>query len=177
MFFTLLDLLQSELERYTANEAFTNGSPRIGHTKFGPAKISAVARRVLPALRQYSSWLLANASILVATNGDEALNVQLNELWRVYAKTLTLLASIFSVDELQLVALNYLLDEDESTLGFSPFNHEIVRRRYFKDGGTSQKPRHHDRDSGVQRQHPNKEMLGRVRDLLTDGMTIQDQEV
>ena len=95
----------------------------------------------------------------------------------MYAATLTLLASVFHVDELETVKLDYLLDEDERTIGFLPFRHKIASRRYYKEDGVSQKPRHYDSDSGVQRHHPMKEMLGRVRDFLADGKLLHHQEV
>lgn len=122
---------------------------------------------MLPALRQYSSWLLSNAEILAAQVGDNVLNVQVRELWKIYATTLTLLTSTFFVSELPQI--EYLLDEDEDTVGFKPLDNENTKRRYYKEVNLGfQKPRYHDR--GIQRHHPNVEMLGRIRDLLTDGM-------
>lgn len=122
---------------------------------------------MLPALRQYSSWLLSNAEILVAQVGDNVLNVQIRELWKIYATTLTLLTSTFSVSELPQV--EYLLDEDEDTVGFKPLDNEVTKRRFYDEINlAAQKPKYHDR--GVQRHHPTVEMLGRIRDLLTDGM-------
>ena len=120
---------------------------------------------------------MANAIVLVAHDSDTTLNSQVEELWRTYADTLTLLASVFLVDELEAVRLNYLLDEDERTLSFLPFRHKITSRRYYKEGGLSQKPRHHESDSAIQPHHPIKEMLARVRDLLADGKVMDEQEV
>ena len=168
---TLLQVLQPELERYVNHHALSATSQDTSL----PPKISAVVRRVLPALRQYSSWLITNATILAADSGDEALKIQVTEFWKAYANVLTLLASMFSLDELQSADLGYLLEEDEHTLGFSPFVHEDLSRRYFKEDLVSQKPRHHDQK--VERNHPNKEMLGRIRDFLMDGMVLHMQEV
>ncbi len=169
-FFALLQVLLPELERFVSEDMQSNG------TAFGSgsAKITAVTRRVLPALRQYSSWLLSNAEILVAQVGDNVLNVQIRELWKIYATTLTLLTSTFSVSELPQV--EYLLEEDEDTIGFKPLDNDITKQRYY-DGVNLvvQKPRYHDR--GIQRHHPNVEMLGRIRDLLTDGMIQHSDDV
>lgn len=129
---------------------------------------------MLPALRQYSSWLLSNAEILVAQVGDNVLNVQIRELWKIYATTLTLLTSTFPVSELPQV--EYLLEEDEDTVGFKPLDNEITKRRFYDEiNMTVQKPKYHDR--GVQRHHPTVEMLGRIRDLLTDGMIQHSDDV
>ena len=137
-------------------------------------KINAVTRRVLPALRLYSSWLISTAEILTAQVGDNVSHVQVRELWKIYATTLTLLASTFDVGELPQV--KYLLDEDEDTVGFKPLLTEHTKRRYYDETDQEiHKPKYHDR--GIQRHHPNVEMLGRIRDLLTDGVMLHSDEV
>ena len=138
----------------------------------GSEKVTAVARRILPSLRNYSSWIIANSALLVAQVGDTSLNVQIKELWKIYANSLTLLAATFPAQDLPSV--DYLLDEDEDTIGFNPLDVERVKRRYTKEDG-SRKPRWH--DPGVARYHPNKEMLARIRDLLTDGLELALDEV
>lgn len=106
--------------------------------------------------------------------GDNVLNVQVRELWKIYATTLTLLISTFPGSELPQIG--YLLDEDDDTVGFKPLDNDCTRRRYY-DGINLlvQKPKYHSR--GIQRHHPTVEMLGRIRDLLTDGMTLHSDEV
>lgn len=162
-FFTLLQVLSLELERFVNKTGSSSGS----------AKLTAVTRRLLPGLRHYSSWLIANAVIVASQVGDTLLHVQIKEFWQIYASTLTLLASTFPVAELP--SIGYLLPEDEDTLGFKPFDHDDLRQRYCSEDLISQKPRWH--DQGVQRHHPNVEMYGRVRDLLTDGMLLHSREV
>ncbi len=167
-FFTLLQLLSSELERCVDGDSQTNANGT------GSAKLSAVTRRVLPGLRQYSSWLISNAPILAAGVGDIALNVQFKELWKIYANALTLLISTFPVSGLPL-PIEYLLEEDEDTLGFKPLDNEHAQRRYYTGTTGFRKPKWH--DQGVHRQHPNIEMLGRVRDIIIEGMVLQSREV
>jgi len=165
--------LQPELERF-AGEENTNADP--GRPTTGLDKVTAVARRVLPALRQYSSWLVSNAAVLVAEVGDTSLNVQIKELWKSYASTLTLLATTFPVSELP--SIDYLLEEDVDTLGFKPFTNDRTWKRYFQDqrrDTRDRKPKWNDR--GVERHHPNVEMLGRIRDFLVDGLTLATDEV
>ncbi|KAI9760182.1 MAG: hypothetical protein M4579_001797 [Chaenotheca gracillima] len=157
-FFTLLQILLPELERLVVDD---DTQIETGHQK-----VTAVMRRILPALRHYSSWLLSNSVVLVSELVDGALKVQVKELWRVYATSLTLLAATFPATELPLA--EYLLEEDEDTLGFSPFNPEKCGRRYFLEGNEKQKSH----DVGVKRLHPNEEMLSRIRDFLTDGLEL-----
>lgn len=168
--FTLLQILQPELERQVDSEDESDlGGVRIT----GPEQISAVARRVLPGLRHYSSWLTSNAAVLTAQLGDSSLTVQIKELWKIYASTLTLLASTFPVPDLP--SIEYLFEEDEDTLGFKPFVNDRAKRRYYNQESLSIKPKWH--QDGVERHHPNVEMLGRIRDFLTEGLLLAVDEV
>lgn len=170
-FFALLQVLQPELERFANEEdVMDESSPRSPN---GSDRITAVARRVLPGLRHYSSWLISNTAFLLAQVGDTSLTVQIKEMWKIYANTLTLLAATFPVSALPSV--DYLLEEDEDTLGFKPFNNDRTKRRYFSPDDEKPKLKWH--GSGVERHHPNVEMLGRVRDFLTDGLELALDEV
>ncbi|KAE8146172.1 hypothetical protein BDV25DRAFT_55280 [Aspergillus avenaceus] len=162
-FFTLLQILLSEVERFAVEEPSTNDG------KNGPDKITAVARRILPALRNYSSWLLTSSQLLLAykEEKDTPLAVQITEFWKIYANTLTLLASTFDV--VLLPEIDYLLEEDEETLCFAPIDNEVTSRRYLDTNG-NQKPRMH--DAGVERNHPNIEMLYRIREFVIDGLDL-----
>lgn len=136
-------------------------------------KISATARRILPCLRHYSSWLVSNASHLVALEDHDFVGIQVRGFWRTYADALTLLAAIFSKSELPNV--EYLLGEDEDTIAFTPFAHPSTSRRYFQTDRPTQRPR--SSDQGVQRHHPSVEMLFRIRGLLEDGIALAAEEV
>jgi hypothetical protein len=159
----LLQILLAEVERFAVEESNNKDG------KNGPDKITAVARRVLPALRNYSSWLLTVSHLLV-TNREEKdtpLAVQITEFWKIYANTLTLLASTFDV--VLLPEIDYLLEEDEETLCFVPLNKEATSRRYLDPNGR-EKPRMN--DPGVERNHPNIEMLYRIREFVIDGLDM-----
>ncbi|KAF7596316.1 hypothetical protein BBP40_002460 [Aspergillus hancockii] len=161
-FFTLLQILLAEVERFAVEDSSNNDG------KNGPDKITAVARRVLPALRNYSSWLLTVSHMLVANREkDTPLAVQITEFWKIYANTLTLLASTFDV--VLLPEIDYLLEEDEETLCFVPLNKEPTSRRYLDSCG-GEKPRMN--DAGVERNHPNIEMLYRIREFVIDGLDM-----
>ncbi|KAI9721501.1 MAG: hypothetical protein M1812_002263 [Candelaria pacifica] len=163
-FFTLLQLLQPELEGVIGDDV---GAPEGDHPVNDTEKITAVARRILPGLRHYSSWLLSRAVLLASSSDDSLLTVQIKELWKEYVNTLNLVASTF-LEPAKLPVVEYLLEEDEDTIGFKPFGSPHVRRRYYTDD--SLKPKFH--DPGIERSHPNVEMLVRVREFLRDGLEL-----
>ena len=168
-FFTLLQIFSAELER-TAGEDADNTS-----TASASKKISVVARRVLPALRHYSSWLLCvyDDLLMAAQKGanESPLAVQIRELWEVYANALTLLTSSFDV--VHLPEIDYLLEEDEETLGFAPLAKDATSRRYLDAANGVQKWRMDDGGvGGVERSHPSVEMLYRIRELVIDGLDL-----
>ncbi|CAG8243934.1 unnamed protein product [Penicillium olsonii] len=162
-FFTLLQILLVELERTASFEDLGKDSLP------SPEKVSVVARRILPALRHYSSWLLTNNQALVdqKEEKDSSLSIQIKEFWKIYAGTLSLLASSFDV--VTLPEIDYLLEEDEESLGFAPLDQDATSRRYV-GGGAQPKPRMH--DLGVERSHPNMEMLYRIREFVIDGLDL-----
>jgi Est1 DNA/RNA binding domain len=170
MFSTLLKILFRELEQVAAEEDDFGNVPS---SKDISEKISATARRILPCLRQYSSWLVSNASHLVALEDHDFIGIQVRVFWRIYANALALLAAIFSKSDLPNV--DYLLAEDEDTIAFTPFANSNTSRRYFQTDRTTQRPR--SSDQGVQRHHPSVEMLFRIRGLLEDGIALAAKEV
>lgn len=169
-FFTLLQILLSDLEQVFTRDDETGNLPS---PKDVSDRISATARRILPCLRQYSSWLLSNASLLVNFESHESLGVHVTEFWRVYADALTLLAATFQNTDLPNV--DYLLEEDEDTIAFTPFTNLNTSRRYRQVDGMTLRPR--SRDQGVQRHHPTVEMLFRVKGLLQDGFDLAMRHV
>jgi Est1 DNA/RNA binding domain len=169
-FFTLLQILLSELEKVVADD------DELGKTappKDTSDRITATARRILPCLRQYSSWLVSNAAQLVALDSHDFVGVQITEFWRLYANALTLLAATFqNVDS---STVDYLLEEDEDTIAFIPFTNSSTSKRYFQSDRVTLKPR--SSDQAIQRHHPNMEMLFRVRGLLEDGIELVGEKV
>jgi Est1 DNA/RNA binding domain len=169
-FFTLLQILLREVEQVVAEDDQLGGIiPR----KDTPDKISPTVRRILPCLRQYSSWLVSCASNLVALENHEFVGVQVTEFWRIYADALTLLAATFHKADMPDV--DYLLEEDEDTIAFTPFTNANTSRRYVQTDGLTPRPR--SRDQGIQRHHPSVEMLYRVRGLLEDGISLATKQV
>ncbi|KAJ5573664.1 uncharacterized protein N7459_008091 [Penicillium hispanicum] len=162
-FFTLLQILLVELERFAVGDSSSK------ETKNGPDRVTVVARRILPALRNYSSWLLTTSDFLIAQKQekDSALSIQIQEFWKIYAGTLTLLASTFDV--VHLPEIDYLLEEDEESLGFAPLEQAATSRRFV---GTADQVKPRMNDPGVERSHPNMEMLYRIREFVIDGLDL-----
>lgn len=159
----LLQTIRPELEFDDAGEDLPSesGTSRPGRS---PERITAIARRILPAIRQYSIWLISRAEIIAATAKDHPVGVYVQEMLRVYAGVLTRLLHIFPVRELPMVG--YLLEEDEATIGFRPFRDPSlpVECNFYTKQDGSLKPR--SVDAGVERSHPNVEMRSRIRNLL-----------
>ncbi|EFR00683.1 hypothetical protein MGYG_03688 [Nannizzia gypsea CBS 118893] len=151
-FFTLLQVFLAELE-------------------CSADKVTSVAHSILPALRHYSSWLLVNSSVLVSApeTKDSPLCIQVKELWKSYANTLTLLTSTFDI--INLPDVEYLLEEDENTLGFKPFAHPNTMRRYGPPGATKRRQQHTEKATSN-----DIEMLFRIRQFVIDGLDLERNE-
>ncbi|KKY20087.1 putative smg protein [Phaeomoniella chlamydospora] len=93
-------------------------------------ELTSVLRRILPALRNYSGWLLTNVSFLVAQHDDPFLGMHIKFFWTTYAKALTSLAATFPVENLP-APISYMLSEDEDTIGFVPLYNDDTSRRYY----------------------------------------------
>lgn len=156
--------MQPELERSSEGDDVNQNGGRASQLS---DKITIVARRVLPGLRLYSTWFTRFWHVLNANIADTLTKVEVQELWKAYAATLTLLTSSFPADQLpQDPSDSYMLEEDIETIGFQPLVSPETTRLWYRDG--VMKPKCTD----VERSHPNVEMLMRVRDLLIDGLML-----
>jgi hypothetical protein len=165
MLFMLLQLFQPELAgpRDDADAPDVTGRENENNTE----SITAVTRRILPALRQYSTWLVSRAEIISAQEGHTPLNIHIKEMWSIYCSTMSLLVVAFPPENLE--DIEYLLEEDMATVGLKPFRDSELCNLYTNDDGQL-KPR--TTDPNVERSHPNLEMRARVRDLLRDAMVL-----
>ncbi|KAF2622521.1 hypothetical protein BU25DRAFT_425688 [Macroventuria anomochaeta] len=161
-FFILLQVLQPELERLSEADDVTHQNGDSARQLSD--KITAVARRILPGLRLYSTWFARYWQVLNANIADTLTTVDVQELWKAYAATLTLLTSSFPVD--QLPRENYMLEEDTDTIGFQPLMSPDTMKVWYN--GEALKPKW----TEVERNHPNVEMLMRIKDLLIDGLLL-----
>ncbi|KAA8911092.1 hypothetical protein FN846DRAFT_897750 [Sphaerosporella brunnea] len=146
-FTTLHQVFQPELERAVGERTSNDGE-----------NLSAIGRRMLPSLRLYSTWLQVNHPVLVNQQPATAISVLIKQLWQTYANTLSLLAATFSMENVP--TLDYLLEEDDDTLGFLPFAQV--------NGATAVNWK----DEESVRAHPNEEALARICFLLEDGKQL-----
>ncbi|KAF1947488.1 hypothetical protein EJ02DRAFT_333926 [Clathrospora elynae] len=161
-FFILLQVLQPELDRLSeGNDVKQQNGGRATQLS---DKITAVARRILPGLRLYSTWFARYWNVLNANIADTLTTVDVQELWKAYAATLSLLASSFPVD--QLPQESYMLEEDTDTIGFQPLISPNTVKLWYDGDSMKQKW------TDLERNHPNVEMLMRVKDLLIDGLLL-----
>ncbi|KAF2740747.1 hypothetical protein EJ04DRAFT_507763 [Polyplosphaeria fusca] len=165
-FFVLLQIFQSELERLSEGDDVTQHGDRNPQLS---DKITTVARRLLPGLRLYSTWLVRYWKVLESNMTKTLTEVEVQELWKAYAATLTLLASSFPAE--QLPTDQYMLDEDVETLGFQPLVSPETMKVWYNGDVLKQK------GTELDRKPPNVEMLMRVRDLMIDGLhLVQDED-
>ncbi|RDL35046.1 uncharacterized protein BP5553_06977 [Venustampulla echinocandica] len=165
----LLQVLKPELEDTAAAGSLPQHEPLPNQSQ---GNITAVTRRVLPALRQYSVWLVSQVDFIVANLKIGPLSMHSREMWKIYADVLTRLANLFPAESLP--SINYLLEEDESTVGFKPLRDPQLPHAcnvYAANDSGSLKPSM--TDTGIKRQSPDVEMLARVRDILLCGLVLQ----
>jgi hypothetical protein len=168
--FVLLQVLLPELEDPASGEELPNGEG--GSRSDRPnEKITAVAARVFPALRQYSVWLASGAGLILTSAGTASIQVHAKEMWMMYADVLTRLANFFPVE--QLGSVSYLLEEDESTVGFQPLRNPSLAPEcnLYVDEKGELKPRI--TDLNVKRDLPHVEMQARVLNILLCGLSLQ----
>ncbi|ETN40687.1 uncharacterized protein HMPREF1541_04966 [Cyphellophora europaea CBS 101466] len=134
------------------------------------ARLTPVCRRLLPCLRLYSGWLLADLPLLL-TYEASGTDVGLKAFWPAYADALSYLSELFPVST--FLNIPYLLEEEQDTLHFNPF--EDVTRKFL-----------HMNDQGVLKpyrgqcnaplvpdaQRPDTEMLFRIKGLLKVGIHL-----
>ncbi|EKD17846.1 hypothetical protein MBM_03618 [Drepanopeziza brunnea f. sp. 'multigermtubi' MB_m1] len=175
-FFTvLLQTLLPELEDEPTGEDIPNG-PSGSRSERENDKITAIARRVLPAIRQYSTWVMANNKWLMALSApvvaSNAIAIQINEMWKAFANVSTRLGERFSGNQ---ASVGYLLEEDESTVGFEPLRSFKFPQGcdVFKNIAGESKPRNS--DQGINRHHPSVEMQSRIQDILCISLTFHMQ--
>lgn len=169
---TLLEILLPELEDLAVGEDIPNSS-----SQKPQEKISVTCRRVLPALRQYSVWILTRYTHLLnyAVGAKDNLRPNLVNMWKSHAAVLTKFLDLFKGSELKKSA--YLLEEDETTIGFKPFNSLSIPLECRMHTDAEEAPKPHVTDPGVKRNHPNIEMQCRIHDMLIIGYKLQENEL
>ncbi|KAK0257872.1 hypothetical protein LTR91_007096 [Friedmanniomyces endolithicus] len=133
-------------------------------------KLTPTMRRLLPALRLYSSWLTCNLHLVAGLGADDFLGDSIDTLWATYARTVDVLADedVFGVWALDEYEVAYMLEEDADTLGFKPLqDSNPVRKKWYAKEGGMLKSRFS--DASVVRVSEDEEMMARMKGLLDDG--------
>jgi hypothetical protein len=173
MMFMLLQVLQLELEDGSLGEdiptdEFTSSKHR--------ERVTPVMRRILPAVRQYSLWLVSQVSLIVAPMERRGTtDIHIKELWKLYAGVLTQLITVFPLSDFKSVG--YLLEEDENIVGFKPLwssKYPEDCNPYYDHVNHQLKARVTDR--GIERHLPAMEMQSRIRDIVFCGLVLQSQD-
>ncbi|KAL4076715.1 hypothetical protein V8B97DRAFT_2004429 [Scleroderma yunnanense] len=196
----LLTLHRVLLEVGTAQLA-TPPPPDVSDNDLAP-KITAAFRRMLPALRAASKWIVGNVGYVIkATSSsscgheegdsreESALRDVMSLLYNRFAEFYTALGKVFPIDKLP--RLEAPLDEDVDLRGFLPLRGRM-RGDEVADSGkyaTADSTGDHQRDGDGPRQndghaavaivekvHPNEEQLMRIWDLLMDAKGLTDIE-
>lgn len=138
-------------------------------------RLTDITRRVLPALRLYSSWLLPMTHLIEGLASDDLLKDAADQLWPIYAKVIDLVAAIFPIWDLEdLPEVTYMLEEDSETLEFKPLVNEKTNKIWVDKQSGAAKPRFSDR--GVQRALVDDEMLARIKEFLVDGLYLANDD-
>lgn len=174
MVFVLLRVLAPELDEPADGEPLPSLS---NWAQFDRSRdhITLITRRIFPILRQYSTWLVSQAHILVAKHPDSvSTSIHIKELWKMLAEVATALINCFPIPELP--SIDYLLEEDQNTVGFKPLRDPelTTNANLYIDGNGKMKIR--GSDPRIKRSHPNTEMKGRVRDIILCILTLADKE-
>ncbi|MBW0468819.1 hypothetical protein O181_008534 [Austropuccinia psidii MF-1] len=139
--------------------------------------ISAVLRRILPALRIISKWILSGhmddihkirvtlASVPLCTSIDHLATAEC-KFWAEYKNFIKSLKKCFPIGKLPNLDLTVKLEEDVELTGFLPIKKGIAmslssRTRRLSEGTIS-----------IKALHPNEEHLIRLRDLQKDARLI-----
>ncbi|KZT22935.1 hypothetical protein NEOLEDRAFT_1157531 [Neolentinus lepideus HHB14362 ss-1] len=140
-------------------------------------KITAVFRRMLPALRIAGKWLRANIGYVTQrstpkvprereSDGQDrrkgrstsVLISDMDDFWAVYTRFMSALLRTFPVEKLPALAAS--LEEDVDLAGFIPLKRLLVDRGRAPVGGDEV--------------HPNDEQLMRIADILRDAQSVAD---
>lgn len=135
------------------------------------AKLTPLARRILPCLRIYSNWLLPMVGMAQGLIHDGFIRESVQHFWSFYAKTIDLIAQAFPIWDLEDIdEVSYLLEEDAETRGFRALEDDRTMKTWFNKQTGEKKMLYNDR--GVVRASLDDEMLLRIKDFLADGLDL-----
>lgn len=137
------------------------------------SRLTATVRRVLPHLRQYSSWYLSSMRSLVQTKYKSSRRL-LEQVSKTHVQALNLLRG--NVDVFAPSQVPYLLEEDVKTLSFSPFTPIVFKWRYT-DMQNNLKMQRTGEGKGKELQTELAETHVRATDLVVDALRLVKHQV
>lgn len=135
--------------------------------------ISAVLRRLLPALRIMSKWLKLHLDYMNRVQQtDDVVQKAISDFWQQYTDLVISLSTLFPID--QLPSLTEPLEEDADMQGFIPLArgmampHRTISSEALEGLG----------GEAAQRDfHPNEEQLMRISDIQVDAKLLAHSQV
>ena len=121
--------------------------------------ISAILRRMLPALRIFSKWLKLHTDYLSRVQRSGQLSGPIQHFWDCYRKLVLTLATLFPID--YLPHLSEPIEEYIDMRGFIPLAWGMIKGK---------RETQHDF-------HPNEEQLMRIADLQVDAKLLAQTQV
>jgi hypothetical protein len=164
LFVAMLDTAAEEVEeaipQMEGSAVLDEGEDELGLQ----THITAVLRRILPAMRIMSKWLKLHLDYLPRFSGSTAETVQ--HFWACYDRLVQALGIVFPIHKLP--SISQPLEEDVDMRGFLPLYRGLSAWRIEAEryGETEH-----------QEVHPNEEQLMRISDLLVDARLISQAKV
>lgn len=133
-------------------------------------------QRLLRWTRQLSAWLILRWQVVASGTRDDRLNRYSHGLREGYLELLRTFMEV--LPHAMGVETEYLLEEDEATIGFVPFSNFALERhksRYYLGESGKLKPPWH--SPFARRLGNTEENLARVGDILRDGFFLSRLKV
>lgn len=113
--------------------------------------------------------------MIVGLASEPFLAEAIAQLWPHYARVIDMIAQGFPIWDLEDIPdVTYMLEEDSDTMEFKPLMDDKTRKTwYYKDSGEMKKKF---TDVAISKASVDDEMLQRIKDLLTDGLYLANDD-
>jgi hypothetical protein len=140
-------------------------------------KLPPVAETTLYSIRLYSLWITKNWPLLQKCmetgRPDAAMASDIRDLWNILAAVLNAIYEQYPLyDTVSTGEMDYLLKEEEGTMGFMPLHGEGNTDVWYKDGKSKIVSRREKSHEDQEQEH-----LVRLRDIFTRGAQIAQDPV
>jgi hypothetical protein len=140
-------------------------------------KLPPVAETTLYSIRLYSLWFTKNWPLLQrcmeSGKPDAAMAADIRDLWNVFAAVLNAIYEQYPLfDTISTGEMDYLLKEEEGTMGFLPLHGGSNADVWMKDGKSKNVLRREKSHEDQEQEH-----LIRLRDIFTRGVIIAQDPV